>query len=298
MRRFIRQDVAELHAPVCASPSSASARALSRISSRSSRKPRALTRDNTGLKLIVAFNYGSRQEIARAAREIAPQGARRAGSIPTAMTPELYSPVTLTPAGIPDPDLLIRTSGEQRLSNYLLWQCAYTEFVFVDEYWPDFTRETLSARCSEYLTRERRFGGITAQIRLMARNGAAATPNGAISDVQRCCRRMSHSGRACRRMAGRGVVHAPGGRAWRCSWRTNGPTSSMSGNALQFALHCGRRSVRGRSCRCKTGSGDACSPSPPAGDCRLHSEASRILRTRAMALSWAYPMSACRPWPS
>jgi undecaprenyl diphosphate synthase len=63
-------------------------------------------------------------------------------------------------AGIPDPDLLIRTSGEQRISNFLLWQCAYTEFLFVDNFWPDFTRQTLESAIASYQQRERRFGGL------------------------------------------------------------------------------------------------------------------------------------------
>ena len=78
------------------------------------------------------------------------------------ITPELIESHLHT-RGIPDPDLLIRTSGEQRLSNYLLWQCAYAEFVFVDEHWPDFTRETLEQAISEFMTRERRFGGLVAR---------------------------------------------------------------------------------------------------------------------------------------
>ena len=119
------------------------------------------TQANTGLTLVVAFNYGSRQEIAKAARDLAV--AVKEGRIaPEAITPELMGS-HLSTEGIPDPDLLIRTSGEQRLSNYLLWQCAYTEFVFVDEYWPDFNRETMQRAIAEYLTRERRFGGLTAQ---------------------------------------------------------------------------------------------------------------------------------------
>ena len=66
-------------------------------------------------------------------------------------------------AGIPDPDLLIRTGGEQRISNFLLWQCAYTEFVFVEEFWPDFTQEIFARALDEYRLRDRRFGGIEAQ---------------------------------------------------------------------------------------------------------------------------------------
>jgi undecaprenyl diphosphate synthase len=81
---------------------------------------------------------------------------------PDEITPELIGS-RLDTVGIPDPDLLIRTSGEQRISTYLLWQCAYTEFVFVSEHWPDFTRETFEQAIAEYRRRERRFGGLAAQ---------------------------------------------------------------------------------------------------------------------------------------
>jgi undecaprenyl diphosphate synthase len=161
MRRFVRQDVAELH--------SAGVKILI-IGDRAGLEPdivalieqtEALTRDNRGLKLVVAFNYGSRQEIAAAARAIAREAA--AGKLdPEAISPEIFNDFLLS-RGIPDPDLLIRTSGEQRLSNYLLWQCAYTEFVFLDEHWPDFSRDTFERAISEYLTRERRFGGLAAR---------------------------------------------------------------------------------------------------------------------------------------
>ena len=110
---------------------------------------------------MVAFNYGSRQEIASAARAIAEDVA--AGRLDPAdvdadaVAARLYAP------DIPDPDLLIRTSGEQRLSNYLLWQLAYTEFVFVEEHWPDFGRDTFARAIAEYRSRERRYGGITAR---------------------------------------------------------------------------------------------------------------------------------------
>jgi undecaprenyl diphosphate synthase len=161
MRRFVRQDVAELR--------SAGVR-ISIIGEREGLEPdiislieqtEAMTSGNTGLNLVVAFNYGSRQEIAAATRAIA--RAVAAGELdPNAITPELLGSYLHT-RGIPEPDLLIRTSGEQRLSNYLLWQCAYTEFVFVEEHWPDFTRETLERAISEYHTRERRFGGLAAR---------------------------------------------------------------------------------------------------------------------------------------
>jgi undecaprenyl diphosphate synthase len=161
MRHFVRQDVAELDREnVC----------IRIIGDRQGLAPDIVTliedteertKANTRLTLVVAFNYGSRQEIARAARDLA--CAAKEGRIdPDSITPELLGS-RLATEGIPDPDLLIRTSGEQRLSNYLLWQCAYTEFVFVDEYWPDFNRETMQRAIAEYLTRERRFGGLTAQ---------------------------------------------------------------------------------------------------------------------------------------
>ncbi len=161
MRHFVRQDVAELHREnvrikIIGERSDLAADIVALIEETEQR-----TRSNTGLTLIVAFNYGSRQEIAVAARELA-IAVREGRVAPESITPELLGSYLAT-EGIPDPDLLIRTSGEQRLSNYLLWQCAYTEFVFVDEFWPDFNRETLQRAIAEYLTRERRFGGITAQ---------------------------------------------------------------------------------------------------------------------------------------
>ena len=118
------------------------------------------TRANTGLKLIVAFNYGSRLEIAKAARRLAERVER--GELKAAdITPEVFEQ-GLDTHGLPDPDLLIRTSGELRLSNFLLWQSAYTEFVFLDCYWPDFTKETLLSAIAQYHGRERRYGGLTA----------------------------------------------------------------------------------------------------------------------------------------
>jgi len=110
---------------------------------------------------VIAFNYGSRQEITRAAATIARKVAE--GKIAAAdITPAAVAN-HLDTGGMPDPDLLIRTGGEQRLSNYLLWQCAYAEFVFVPEYWPDFTPEILERCIADFQSRERRFGGLAAQ---------------------------------------------------------------------------------------------------------------------------------------
>jgi undecaprenyl diphosphate synthase len=161
LRRFIRQDVAELHR---------SGVKITVVGSRADLEPgivtllkdaERLTRENSKLNLIVAFNYGSRQEIGRAMSAIAQK--IESGEISTAdISPELISR-NLDTAGIPDPDLLIRTGGEQRISNFLLWQCAYTEFVFVDEFWPDFTHEIFARALDEFRLRDRRFGGIEAQ---------------------------------------------------------------------------------------------------------------------------------------
>ena len=104
-----------------------------------------LTKDNSTITLFVAFNYGGRAEILDAA-------AAYEGGGEEAFESHLYAPE------MHDPDLLIRTSGEQRISNYLLWQCAYSEFVFRDELWPDFSREAFRAALAEYEERQRRFG--------------------------------------------------------------------------------------------------------------------------------------------
>ena len=120
-----------------------------------------LTKDNIALNLTIAFNYGARDEIARAARRIAEDVAN--GTLAATDVTEERFGFYLDTANLPDPDLLIRTSGELRLSNFLLWQLAYAEFVFVDVYWPDFTREQLEAAIAEYQRRSRRFGGTSAR---------------------------------------------------------------------------------------------------------------------------------------
>ena len=116
----------------------------------------AKTVDNGRLTLVIALNYGGRQEIVTTARRLAEKV--RAGALdPEAIGEDLFSDHLFT-AGIPDPDLLIRTSGEQRVSNFLLWQLAYTEFVFVDTLWPDFSRKEFEFAVREFQGRERRFG--------------------------------------------------------------------------------------------------------------------------------------------
>jgi undecaprenyl diphosphate synthase len=113
---------------------------------------------NRGLQLVVAFNYGARDEIVRAVRKVAERVARGE------LAPEAIGNATfeqgLDTAGIPDPDVIIRTSGEQRISNFLLWQAAYAEFVFSEVMWPDFGDAEFDAALNEFAGRERRYGGV------------------------------------------------------------------------------------------------------------------------------------------
>ena len=115
-----------------------------------------VTANNEGLTLVVALNYGSHEEIVRAARALALE-ARDGKIAPEDIDEKLFAQ-RLQTDGIPDPDLLIRTSGEQRLSNFLLWQAAYAELVFVDTNWPDFGRDSLEAAIREFNRRDRRYG--------------------------------------------------------------------------------------------------------------------------------------------
>jgi undecaprenyl diphosphate synthase len=160
LRIFIRRDLAELHRN--------GVRVLI-IGDRDSLAPdlkllldeaETLTAGNTRLNLVIAFNYGGRDEIARAARRIA--GAVRAGQLPlediTAETMEAF----LDTAAMPDPDLIIRTGGDERLSNFLLWQAAYSEFVFLPCYWPDFSTSDLAHAVDVFSVRDRRFGRVAA----------------------------------------------------------------------------------------------------------------------------------------
>lgn len=157
MKRFIRRDLAELHKAgvkilVIGERGKVDTELMALID-----EAVELTRDNRAITLVIAFNYGARAEIAKAARALAEKVA--AGEMkPSDITVESLG-AALDTVGIPDPDLLVRTSGEMRISNFLLWQCAYTEFVFLDAYWPDFGRELLEEAIACYRSRERRFGG-------------------------------------------------------------------------------------------------------------------------------------------
>ena len=161
MKRFIRRDLAELHANgvrirVIGGTDRVDGELLALIE-----EAKRLTAANSTIDLVIAFNYGSRAEIAGAARRLAERVA--AGEMrPAEITVDTFE-AALDTFGVPDPDLLIRTSGEVRLSNFLLWQCAYAELVFLELYWPDFKRQDLEKAIAIYRGRSRRFGGLTSR---------------------------------------------------------------------------------------------------------------------------------------
>jgi undecaprenyl diphosphate synthase len=161
LRRFIRNDLVELH------KSNVRVRVIGERDDLAPdirsllQEAEDLTRNNDGFTLVVAFNYGARQEIARAARRLAAEVAKGRLAV-NDITPELLGRHLDAP-DLPDPDVIIRTSGEQRLSNFLLWQSAYSELVFLPINWPDFDRAALESAIAEYRRRERRFGGLIAQ---------------------------------------------------------------------------------------------------------------------------------------
>ena len=162
LKIFIRRDLAELHR------SNVEVRI---IGDRAGLKPdilklledaETLTRGNSAMTLIIAFNYGSRDEISRSVQKIAADVL--AGKLKIEDVGPAAIAARLDTAGIPDPDLVIRTSGEVRLSNFLMWQAAYAELVFIPCYWPDFDKLQFETAIDEYHQRERRFGGLEARV--------------------------------------------------------------------------------------------------------------------------------------
>ncbi len=121
-------------------------------------KAEAQTARNTGLTLVLALSYGAREEITQAVQNLA--AAVRDGRLAVEAIDEAAITGALATADIPDPDVVLRTSGEQRLSNFMLWQAAYAEFIFVETLWPDFDEATLVAALQTYAQRDRRFGGV------------------------------------------------------------------------------------------------------------------------------------------
>lgn len=120
-----------------------------------------LTADNTAITVVIALDYGGRNDILKAASDWALM-CRDKGIEPDFDNAEEYLPSFLSTTDIPDPDILIRTSGEQRISNFMLWQCAYAEFIFTDTLWPDFSAADMKAALDEYGRRDRRFGAVKA----------------------------------------------------------------------------------------------------------------------------------------
>lgn len=118
-----------------------------------------LTKNNDKINVVIALNYGGRHDIVKAARDLVKRYASSA-TMPDIDEIENVFPDFLMTAGIPDPDVLIRTSGEQRISNFLLWQCAYAELVFIEALWPDFDQTHLQQAINEYASRDRRFGAL------------------------------------------------------------------------------------------------------------------------------------------
>jgi undecaprenyl diphosphate synthase len=162
LKHFIRRDLADLHKEgvrvrVIGARDNLSADIRSLLE-----EAENLTRANERQTLVVAFNYGARDEVARAVRRVATKFA--AGEVPLEALTADYLDSHLDTAGIPDPDLIIRTSGELRLSNFLLWQAAYSEFVFLPCLWPDFDRKAFEEAIAQYASRERRYGGLSREI--------------------------------------------------------------------------------------------------------------------------------------
>ena len=158
LKLFIRRDLAELHKENVRIRVIGDRARLDREILSLLVEAEELTRENTAMHLVIAFNYGSRDEITRAVKRLAEAVGR--GEIAPGHVNEDVLSAHLDTVGIPDPDVIIRTSGEQRLSNFLLWQAAYTEFVFVPSLWPDFDRAAFHRALDEYRRRERRFGAV------------------------------------------------------------------------------------------------------------------------------------------
>jgi undecaprenyl diphosphate synthase len=158
LKFFIRSDLAALHRQNVRVRVIGVREGLSRDISGLLDEAETLTADNSGLTLVIAFNYGARAEIARAAKALAEAVA--AGQLAPQDINEAHLGAALPSADIPDPDLVIRTSGEQRISNFLLWQSAYAEFYFTPVLWPDFDETALDLALSEFAGRHRRFGGV------------------------------------------------------------------------------------------------------------------------------------------
>lgn len=161
LKMFIRRDLAELHKNGVRVRVIGERAGLAPDIAALLYEAEALTALNAQMNLVIAFNYGGRDEIVRAARRIAEDA--QAGRLDPAALDQDHFAAYLDTESIPDPDLVVRTSGEERLSNFLLWQAAYAELVFVECYWPEFDRAELMRVLDIYALRDRRFGGLAAR---------------------------------------------------------------------------------------------------------------------------------------
>ena len=162
LKRFVEKDLAELHgAGVRVKMIGCRQHKLAPEIIALIERAEALTEHNTGLTLVIAFNYGARDEMLRATRQLVAKAI--AGDIAPDCIDEDAMAAALDTAGMPDPDLLIRSSGEKRISNFLLWQCAYAELVFTPTLWPDFDSTDLEAAILAFGERDRRYGGLAAE---------------------------------------------------------------------------------------------------------------------------------------
>lgn len=157
LRHYLRNEIAELHRNGVRVRFIGDTASLAPDLRALVDEARTGTADNTALTLVIALNYGGQAELVRAVRSVAADVA--AGRLSIEAIDETCLSGRLDTAGMPDPDLVIRTSGEQRLSNFMLWQAAYAELVFLECLWPDFNEATLDEALEEFAARERRFGG-------------------------------------------------------------------------------------------------------------------------------------------
>ena len=159
LRRYLKSELADLHAKGLRFRIVGDRSRLDDDIVRLAEDAEQTTAGNDGMMLVLALSYGARQDIAAAARKLAKSAAL--GLIrPEAIDEDVFA-AHLDTSGIPDPDLIIRTSGENRISNFLLWECAYSEFLFIDKYWPEFDRQDLAEAIIEFGRRERRYGATT-----------------------------------------------------------------------------------------------------------------------------------------
>lgn len=163
LRRYLKSEIAELHGKDVRFKVIGDRTNLDPDIVRLIEDAESMTERNAGLTLVLALSYSGRQEIAEAVRNIAKSA--ELGLIKSEAVDEDVFSAYLNTAGIPDPDLLIRTSGEQRISNFLLWQLAYTELYFTDKYWPEFGESDLVSAIEEYQKRDRRYGATASHVK-------------------------------------------------------------------------------------------------------------------------------------